>query len=115
VSKRPIRLLLNGIDFQCFSNRKEIMNEELSAVQRKMLVELQTFIAKQGYPPTVGELAEKLKRTKASIHGTLDKLITKGFDQLRTELLNAEVMTKRTEIIPPRILVDVAVSMIRRA
>ena len=55
------------------------MNEELSAVQRKMLVELQSFIAKHGYPPTVGELAEKLKRTKASIHGTLDKLITKGF------------------------------------
>ena len=55
------------------------MNEELSAVQRKMLAELQTFIAKHGYPPTVGELAEKLKRTKASIHGTLDKLITKGF------------------------------------
>lgn len=55
------------------------MNEELSAVQRKMLAELQAFIAKHGYPPTVGELAEKLKRTKASIHGTLDKLITKGF------------------------------------
>ena len=55
------------------------MNEELSAVQRKMLAELQTFIAKHGYPPTVGELAEKLERTKASIHGTLDKLITKGF------------------------------------
>ena len=55
------------------------MNEELSAVQRKMLLELQAFIAKHGYPPTVGELAEKLKRTKASIHGTLDKLITKGF------------------------------------
>ena len=55
------------------------MNEELSTVQRKMLLELQAFIAKHGYPPTVGELAEKLKRTKASIHGTLDKLITKGF------------------------------------
>ena len=55
------------------------MNEELTTVQRKMLQELQAFIAKRGYPPTVGELAEKLKRTRASIHGTLDKLIKKGF------------------------------------
>lgn len=55
------------------------MNQELSGVQQKTLVELQAFITKHGYPPTVGELAEKLKRTKASIHGTLDKLIKKGF------------------------------------
>ena len=55
------------------------MNEELTTVQRKMLQELQAFIANRGYPPTVGELAEKLKRTRALIHGTLDKLIKKGF------------------------------------
>lgn len=55
------------------------MTDELSAVQKKMLAELQDFIARNGFPPTVGELAEKLKRTRASVHGTLDKLIKKGF------------------------------------
>jgi len=55
------------------------VNEELSDVQFKTLTELQDFIGNQGYPPTVGELAGKLKRTKASIHGTLDRLIQKGF------------------------------------
>jgi hypothetical protein len=31
-----------------FFHRREFMNEELSAVQRKILVELQSFIAKHG-------------------------------------------------------------------
>lgn len=55
------------------------MSDEITVVQQKTLGEIQNFIAKTGYPPTVGELAQQMKKTKAATHGVLDKLIRNGF------------------------------------
>jgi DNA-binding MarR family transcriptional regulator len=63
-----------------FVDRQERnMNAELSRVQQRTLAAIEQLTAKHGYPPTVGELADKLKRTKASAHGSLDRLIKAGF------------------------------------
>ena len=54
-------------------------DQELTIPQQKTMRELQKFIGKHGYPPTVDELAKHLKLTKATVHGSLDRLIQKGF------------------------------------
>ncbi|MGV3483336.1 MAG: transcriptional repressor LexA [Planctomycetaceae bacterium] len=54
-------------------------HDELSPSQEKTLRALQKFIDENGYPPTVDELASRLRLTKASVHGSLDKLIQKGY------------------------------------
>ncbi len=57
----------------------QLDNDELSPSQEKTLRTLQKFIDENGYPPTVEELASRLRLTKASVHGSLDKLIQKGY------------------------------------
>ena len=56
-----------------------LANEELTKAQRKTLREIQKFIDSKGFPPTVEELANRLKLTKATVHGSLERLIQKGF------------------------------------
>ncbi len=56
-----------------------LANEELTKAQRKTLREIKKFIDTQGFPPTVEELADRMKLTKATVHGSLDRLIQKGF------------------------------------
>jgi repressor LexA len=58
---------------------KTLANEELTQPQRKTLREIQKFIDTRGFPPTVEELAERMKLTKATVHGSLDRLIQKGY------------------------------------
>jgi repressor LexA len=52
---------------------------ELTTVQLKTFRTIKRIMDENGYPPTVGELAEALNKTKASIHANLDSLIQKGF------------------------------------
>ncbi len=56
-----------------------LANEELTKTQQKTLREIQKFIDQSGFPPTVDELADRLKLTKATVHGSIDRLIQKGF------------------------------------
>lgn len=56
-----------------------LANEELTKSQQKTLREIQKFIDQRGFPPTVEELAQRLKLTKATVHGSIDRLIQKGF------------------------------------
>lgn len=56
-----------------------LARNELTKQQHKTLSEIQKFIDSNGYPPTVDELATKMKLTKATVHGSLDRLIQKGF------------------------------------
>jgi repressor LexA len=56
-----------------------LANEELTKSQKTTLREIQKFIDQSGFPPTVDELANRLKLTKATVHGSLDRLIQKGF------------------------------------
>lgn len=56
-----------------------LINEELTTAQQKTLREIQKFIDAKGYPPTVDELAKKMKLTKATVHGSLERLMQKGF------------------------------------
>jgi repressor LexA len=56
-----------------------VQSSELSSVQFKTLRAIQRFVEENGFPPTVGELAESLTKTKASVHSNLDMLIRKGF------------------------------------
>lgn len=52
---------------------------ELTSVQLRTFRTIKKYIDEHGYPPTVGELAESLSKTKATIHKCLDVLIQKGF------------------------------------
>ena len=52
---------------------------ELTSVQLKTFRAIKKFLDEHGFPPTVGELADQLSRTKASTHANLDSLIQKGF------------------------------------
>jgi hypothetical protein len=56
-----------------------LANEELTKTQQKTLREIQKFIDQSGFPPTMDELADRLKLTKATVHGSIDRLIQKGF------------------------------------
>jgi repressor LexA len=56
-----------------------ITTSELSPIQMKTFRAIKQFIEQNGYPPTVGELASSLSKTKASIHANLDSLMSKGF------------------------------------
>ena len=51
----------------------QLDNDELSPSQEKTLRTLQKFIDENGYPPTVEELASRLRLTKASVHGSLEQ------------------------------------------
>lgn len=58
---------------------KTLSNEELTQPQRKTLREIRKFIDSRGFPPTVEELADRMNLTKATVHGSLDRLIQKGY------------------------------------
>ncbi|MEZ6097139.1 MAG: transcriptional repressor LexA [Pirellulaceae bacterium] len=58
---------------------KTFTEEVLTQPQQKTLREIQKFIDERGFPPTVEELAARLKVTKATVHGSLDRLMQKGF------------------------------------
>ncbi len=57
---------------------KREIDGELSKDQRNTLTELQNLTDEQGYPPTVEELAERLKLRKSIVHNCLNKLIDRG-------------------------------------
>ena len=74
--------------------------------------ELQIFIGKHGYPPTVDELAKRLKLTKASVHGSLDRLIQKGFirrthGKARSIEIMRTPMASVIDVVPVPLLGDV--------
>lgn len=52
---------------------------DLSSVQMKTYRALERYIDEHGFPPTVGELAGTLQKTKATIHGHLQDLIEQGY------------------------------------
>jgi repressor LexA len=58
---------------------RTLIENELTRPQLKTLREIQKFIELAGYPPTVEELSKRLRLTKATVHGSLDRLMQKGY------------------------------------
>lgn len=56
-----------------------LVDEELTKPQQKTFREIQKFIEINGFPPTVDELAKRLHLTKGTVHGSIDRLISKGY------------------------------------
>ena len=54
-------------------------SNDLTPVQLRTYRAIKRHLDEHGYPPTVGELAQLLSKTKATIHANLDLLIQKGF------------------------------------
>jgi repressor LexA len=52
---------------------------DLSSPQLKTYRALRRYIDEHGFPPTVGELADQLQKTKATVHNHLHALIDLGY------------------------------------
>ena len=53
--------------------------EEITAPQRRTLQELRRFIDRQGFPPTIQELADVLGISPPSVHSQVKQLVRKGY------------------------------------
>lgn len=54
-------------------------SNELTPIQLRTFRTIKRYMEEHGFPPTVGEVADILSKTKASIHANIDHLIQKGF------------------------------------
>ena len=53
--------------------------EEITAPQRRTLQELRRFTDRQGFPPTIQELADVLGISPPSVHSQVKQLVRKGY------------------------------------
>ncbi len=53
--------------------------QEITEPQRRTLQEILRFTRRQGFPPTIKELADVLGISHASAHGQVNQLVRKGY------------------------------------